>query len=277
MHQQRPQMERISRRPRPATDPQREDDEETSTSLVLRIGIVVAGGVASGIASSLPAVLRLGGEGSFGTMIVRWVILSALAIPIAVLGVAVLRRARVGVRQLLGERAPLLVIGVLWWAVTEIGLLAIFGAVLRKTTHHHALAGVTFAFFAVISGVIVGLLARRTTSMIGRGGGKLQTTGLAAVGICATIVLVLVIVRTARAEELHAAAGIVDAIALTVGAMLTSTRTFTRVKPLAVVGLPAAILILVVGLTMLRFDTKLRGILPNGAPLHALVLDLFGR
>lgn len=270
-------MERVSRRPQPAPDPYHEDTEESSTSLVLRLGIVVAGGVVSGVVASLPAALRLGGEGSVATLVVRWLILSALAVPIAVLSVAVLRRARVGIRQLLGERAPLLIIGVLWWAVTEIGLLAIFGAVLRKTTHHHALAGVTFAFFAVITGVVVGLLARRTTTMIGRGGSKLQTMGLASVGVCATIVLILVLVRTARANELHAAAGIVDAIALSVTALLTSTRAFARIKPLAVVGLPVAILVLVAGLTMLRFDPKLRALLAIGAPLHALVLEMFGR
>ena len=272
-------MERVSRRPQPTADPYREEGEDSSssTSLVLRIGIVVAGGVAAGVIGSLPAALRLGGEGSLATLIVRWLILAALAIPISVLAVAVLRRARVGIRQLLGERAPLLIIGVLWWAVTEIGLLAIFAAVLRKTTHHHALAGVTFAFFAIITGVVVGLLARRTTTMIGRGGSKLQSMGLAAVGVCATVVLILVLVRTARASEIHAAAGIVDAIALSVTALLASTRAFTRIKPLAVVGLPVAILVLVLGLTMLRFDPRLRSLLPIGAPLHALVLDLFGR
>ena len=277
MQQQRPQLERVGRRPRPTEDPDQEDNEESSTSLVLRLGTVVAGGVVAGVVASLPAALRLGGEGSVAVLVVRWLILAALATPMAVLAVALLRRARVGIRQLLGERAPLLIIGVLWWAVTELGLLAIFGAVLRKTTHHHALAGVTFAFFAIITGVVVGLLARRTTTMIGRGGSKLQTMGLASVGVCATIVLILVLVRTARASEIHAAAGIVDAIALSVTALLTSTRAFARIRPLAVVGLPVAILVLVIGLTMLRFDPRLRALLPIGAPLHALVLDLFGR
>lgn len=275
-HQQRPPLERISRRPPPAADPFREDDADAGSSLVLRIGILVAGGVLSGVVASLPAALRLGGEGSLGTLLTRWVILCALAIPIAVPAVGILRRARVGVRQLLGERAQLLVIGVLWWSVIMLGLLAVAGAVLRKTTHHHALAGVTFAFFAIIAGVIVGLLARRTTAMLDRGGTKLQKVGLSIVGGCALLIVVLVLVRTARATELHAAAGMVDAIALAICALMTSSRAFTKLRPLAVIGLPVAILVLVVGLTLLRFDPKLQPLLAAGAPLHALVFDLFG-
>ena len=44
----------------------------------------------------------------------------------------------------------------------------------------------------------------------------------------------------------------------------------------AMYGLPVAILVLVIGLTLLRFDPKLHPILSVGAPLHALILDLFG-
>lgn len=253
-----------------------EDDVEAGTSLVLRIGIVIAGGVLSAVIGSMPAALRLGGEGSLGTLLTRWVVLSALCLPMAVIAVAVLKRARVGLRELLGERAQLLVIGVLWWSVIMLGLLAVVGAVLKKMTHHHALAGVTFAFFAVVSGIVVGLLARRTTAMLGRGGTKLQKVGLTIVGSCAVVVLGLVLVRTGKSPDLHAAAGMIDAISLSIVALMTSSRAFTKLRPLAVVGLPAAILILVVGLTLLRFDPKLHPLLGVGAPLHALILDLFG-
>lgn len=250
---------------------------DAHASLILRIGILVAGGVIAGVIGSMPAALRLGGDGSLGELLERWAILSALSLPLAVVAVAVLRRARVGVRELLGERAKLVVIGVMWWSVIMLGLLAVVGAVLRKTTHHHALAGVTFAFFAVASGVVVGLLARRTAAMLGRGGTKLQRVGLSIVGGCAVVMLMLVLVKTGKTTELRAAAGLVDAIALSIVAVMTSSRAFTRLRPLAVIGLPVAILVLVVGLTLLRFDPKLQPILDAGAPLHALVLDLFGR
>ncbi|MFO0735454.1 MAG: hypothetical protein U0270_06230 [Labilithrix sp.] len=263
-------------RPQPTGEPLHEDDADAGASLILRIGILVAGGVISGLVASMPAALRLGGEGSLATLLTRWIILGALCLPTAVVAVAVLRRARVGLRELLGERAQLLVIGVLWWSVIMLGLLAVVGAVLRKTTHHHALAGVTFAVFAVMSGIVVALLARRTTAMLDRGGGKLQKVGLTIVGGCAVVVIALVLVRTAKATELHAAAGIVDAIALAICALMTSSRAFTKLRPLAVIGLPVAILVLVIGLTLLRFDPKLYPVLAAGAPLHTLVLDLFG-
>lgn len=269
-------MERVSRRPRAPTDPYREDDADAGTSLILRIGIVVAGGVVTCIIASIPAALRLGGEGSLGTLLTRWLILAGLSLPLAVASVAVLRRARVGARQLLGDRAGLLFMGITWWSVNELALLALVGTVLRKTTHHHALAGVFFAIFAVVSGVILGLLARRTTAMIARGGSGYQRFGHAAVSACAVVIVVLVLIRTGKAADLHAAAGLVDAISMALIALMTSGKAFTKTRVLAVIGLPLAIGLLVVGLTMLRFDPKLRGILPTGAPLHALVLDLFG-
>ena len=200
----------------------------------------------------------------------------ALPPPTAVVAVAVLRRARVGLRELLGERAQL---------SSSVSLVVRHHArpprrrrrgVLRATTHHHALAGVTFAVFAVMSGIVVALLARRTTAMLDRGGGKLQKVGLTIVGGCAVVVIALVLVRTAKATELHAAAGIVDAIALAICARLTSSRAFTKLRPLAVIGSPVAILVLVIGLTLLRFDPKLSiRCSRRGAP-HTLVLDLFG-
>lgn len=277
MQQQRPPYDRMTGRQPPMGEPVHEDDGEVGVSLLLRIGVLIGGGVLSALVASLPAALRLGGEGSLGTLFTRWLILAALCLPLSVSAVAVLRRARVGLREIIGDRAKLLIIGVLWWSVIMVGLLAVVGALLRKVTHHHALAGVTFAFFAVIAGIIVALLARRTTGMLDRGGSRLQRVGLSIVGGCAVVVVGLVLVRTARATELHAAAGLVDAIALSITSIMASSRAFARVKPLAIVGVPVAILVLVVGLTLLRFDPKLHPVLMTGAPLHALILDLFGR
>lgn len=273
----RPPMERLP--PHRALEPEPSDGDNStpsSPSMVMRVGYIVAGGVIAAVASSFPGSLRMGEEGSASRALEQWIVLSALATPLGVLAVAVLRRARVGLRMLMGDRATLLFMGVLWWCVIEIGLLAIVGTVLRKTTHHHALAGVTFAAFAVASGVVVGLLARRATSVLARGGASLQKVGLYIAGGAAFLIVMLVGVRTSRAEGLHTAAALVDALALAITSTIASSKAFGRVRAMAIAGVPVAVLVIMVGFTTLRFDPKLRESLMETAPIHALVIGLFG-
>lgn len=260
-------MERLAHEPEPDSD---------GSSIVMRFGFIVAGGVVSAIASSLPAALRMGEGGSAPRALEQWLVLSAVSTPLAVAAVAVLRRARIGLRLLAGERASLFAVGVLWWSVIELGLLSIFGALLRKTTHHHALAGVTFSAFAVVTGVIVALFARRTTTMLARGGTGLPRIGLAIAAVCAFLGIMLVGIRTARAEELHTAGALVDALAFAVTTTIASSRLFGRWRPMAIAGVPVAVLLVMVGLTTLRFDPKLQQSLGEIAPIHAFVIGLFG-
>jgi hypothetical protein len=262
-----PPMERLAREPEPDSD---------GSSIVMRLGFIVAGGVLSAIAASLPAVLRMGSAGSASRVLEQWMVLSAALTPLAVAGVAILRRARVGLRLLAGERASLFAMGVLWWSVIELGLLSTFGALLRKTTHHHALAGVTFAVFAVVTGIVVALFARRTTMVLARGGSSLQRMALVIAGACIFVGIILVGVRTSRAEGLHTAALLVDALALAVSSTIASSRVIGRWRPMAIAGVPVAVLMIMVGFTSLRFDPKLAQLLVEKAPMHSFVIGLFG-
>src|SRR5262249_28059717 len=131
------------------------EEGEAAPPLVTRFGTVIGGGVLAAIASSLPAELRLGDGGSTFRALQQWLALAALLTPTGIAAVAVLRRARVGLKIVAGERATLVAAGLLWWAVLELGILSAFGAVLRAKTHHHGLAGVTFAIFALISGLVI--------------------------------------------------------------------------------------------------------------------------
>src|SRR5689334_8344819 len=76
-------------------------------SLVTRFGTVVGGAVLASAASSLPAELRIGDNGSILRAIEQWLVLAAVLTPLAVIVVAVFRRARAGLRILAGERADL--------------------------------------------------------------------------------------------------------------------------------------------------------------------------
>jgi hypothetical protein len=260
----RPQMERLVE-PEPASD----------SSLVIRIGFIAAGAVLAAVASALPAALRLGEDGSVGRAIEQWIVLSSIGTPLAAIAIAVLRRASAGLRLLVGEAAPILATGVLWWCVVELGLLSVFGAALRKATHHHGLAGVTFSAFAIATGMFVAIFAWRATHGIARAGVRAQKIGLVAAGAAAFIVVMLVGVRTSRGEGLHTAAALVDVLALVVTSTIASSRVLSRYRPLAIAGVPVALLVMMVGLTTLRFDPKLHDMLAETAPVHTAVVDLF--
>jgi hypothetical protein len=257
------------------------DEPESSTRdgtpIVMRVGFLAAGGVIAALISSLTAAFRTGDEPfTIGRPLEQWLVLSAVATPFSIAAVAVLRRARVGLQLLAGERGSLFVMGFLWWSVVELALLSIFAAVLRKTTHHNALAGVTFAMFALVTGVVVALFAARVTKMVANVLGNTRRHALVIAAGCVVVALVLALIRTSRAEGMHAAAGIVDAISFFVAASITSSRLLKRTRLVAIAGLPAAFLLIMVGLTTLRFDPKLAQSLAGTAPIHAFVIGLFG-
>jgi hypothetical protein len=263
----RPPIDRLAREPELDSD---------QTSLLLRIGLIVAGGVIAAVASSIPAALRSVEELSAARALEQWVVLSALGTPLGVAAVALLARARVGLKLLMGDRGRLLAVGVLWWCVIELGLLSVFGALLRKTTHHTGLAGVTFAAFAIITGLLVAIFARRTTMTLVRGGRSIERIGLGIAGGAALVVLLLVALRTSRAKDLHTAAGLLDSLAFVITSTISSSKIFGRFRPMAIAGFPIAILVIMVGLTTLRFDPKLRDALLETAPIHSLMIQLFG-
>lgn len=262
-----PQTERLGFEPEPDRD---------GAPFVVRAGTVVAGGALAAIVSSLPGAFRMGGEGSLLRALEQWAILAAVATPMAALAVAIVRQARIGMRLLVGERIELFFTAALWWAVLELGLLSIVGAVLRKTTHQQALAGVAFAAVAIVSGLFLALFARRTTMMLARGGGTFPKIGLALAGGAAVLTLVLVGLRTSRAEGMHTAAAMVDGITFAFVSLAASARAVARVRPLVMVGVPLSLVVMTIGVVLLRFDPNLAAFLRESAPLHAWGIELVG-
>jgi hypothetical protein len=180
----------------------------------------------------------------------------------------------VGVRILAGPHLAVLAASVMWWATLEAGVLAVFGAVLRAKTHHHGLAGVTFAVFALLSGLLVALLAARGARMLLRSPELTQRIAVTVTAMATFAILMLAGVKTARAEGLHTAAAQVDCLALVVAAAIASSPAFAKARPFAIAGVPVAVLVLLVGLTTLHGDTSIDKTLLKGAPLHGWLLDL---
>lgn len=267
----------MQREPQPSTlGNERLEEDEAEASFATRLGTVVGGGVLAAIAASLPAELRIGDGGSLVRAFEQWLALAALLTPLSILMVAVLRRGRAGLYLLAGVRAPLFLAAALWWAVLELGVLSVFGAILRAKTHHHGLAGVTFATLALISGVVVGLLAIRGVRMLTRTPARGYRLALSIVGVTSFIVLLLVGFRTARAEGLHTAGALLDMLALLLFSSIASTRVMARWRPLAVGGMPIAAAILLLGYATVRAEPDLSGLLADGAPVQAWLLGLLG-
>jgi hypothetical protein len=238
---------------------------------------VVGGGVLAAIAASLPAELRIGDGGSMLRAFEQWLALAALQAPLAILVVAVVRRGRAGLQMVAGPRAPLFAAAALWWAVLELGVLSVLGALLRAKTHHHGLAGVTFAMLALISGLGVGLLALKGIALLGRMPAQGHVAALGIVAVTSFVVITLVGVRTSRAEGLHTAAALVDLLSLLVASVVASTRLVARWRPLAIGGLPLAVAILLLGFATVSAEPDLSGLLAEGAPVQAWLLSALGR
>jgi hypothetical protein len=252
------------------------EEDAAAASFVTRLGTVVGGGVLAAAASSLPAELRMGDGGSILRAIEQWLALAAILTPLAILVVAVFRRGRVGLRILAGSRAPLFAAAALWWAVLELGVLSVFGAVLRAKTHHHGLAGVTFAMLALVSGIGIGLVALRGVGMLLKMPAGGHRVALIIAASATFIVVALIGIRTSRASGLHTAAAMVDSLALLVSAAIASTRAMARWRPLAVGGVPIAAAILLLGFACIRAEPDLKELLTEGAPVQAWLLGLLG-
>jgi hypothetical protein len=250
------------------------EENDVAESFVTRLGTVVGGGVLAAAASSLPAELRIGDGGSIIRAIEQWLALAAILTPLAILVVAVFRRGRAGLRILAGNRADLFAAAALWWAVIELGVISVFGALLRAKTHHHGLAGVTFAMLALMTGLGIALLAVRGVRLLLKMPPGGHRVALIVAAAAAFVVVALIGIRTSHAAGLHTASALVDSLALMVSAGIASTRAMAKWRPLAVGGVPVAAFILLLGFACVRAEPDLKELLAEGAPVQAWLLSL---
>ncbi len=262
--------------PRPTAEDDPAEPDDDATSLVTRFGTVVGAGVVAALVASIPAALRVGG-GSFAHALERWIALTALLLPLAIVCVAVLRRARVGMRILFGGHLTVVAAGAVWWAVLELAVLSVAGAVLRAKTHHHGLAGVTFAVFAVVSGIVVALFAARGGRVLSRFSETAQRTALFVALAAALVAVVLALLRTSKAPELGMTAALIDVMALAAATGIASSAALARVRPLALAGVPIAAVVVVLGLSSVRGQPGIGEAVARRAPVHSWLLATVGK
>jgi hypothetical protein len=203
-----------------------------------------------------------------------WVALAAAALGPMVAAIIVLRGAREGLRAFGGPGSALRAFGVALWLASLLVGLSLFGSVLRSTTHHHALAGVTFAFGAVALATASGVVCARVISILRDAPEGLRRLLALALGFtaCAAVAWVgLGFIRAASSSDdpSSAAAGtVVDVLAFALAALFGARRSFMARRPLALFGPPVAVVLLAVGASALG-DAPLRDAIGERAPAFA--------
>jgi hypothetical protein len=244
----------------------------------MRFGTAVGLAAAAALTCSFPATMRVSSVvASEGTARV-WVALAAAALGPMVAAVVVLRGAREGLRAFAGPGSALRAFGVALWLASLLVGLSLFGGVLRATTHHHALAGVTFAVGAVALAAGSGVVCARIISILRGAPQGVRRILAVALGFmaCAAVAWVgLGFMRAAASSDdpSSAAAGtVVDVLAFALAALFGARRSFVARRPLALLGPPVAVVLLAVGASTLR-DAPLRDAIEERAPAYASAAD----
>lgn len=260
----------------PASAPPPSTPPQPGVSTVVRVGSAVGAGVAAALACAVPAALRVanGAEPGVGRALLA---LGAAALVPMVAAVVVLRGARDGLRAFAGPGAALRGFGVALWLTTMLVGLSIFGSMLRATTHHHGLAGVTYAFGALALAVGDGLVCARIVAiaraMPERGRRVLVASLLAAAGIVLFAVGVRFVRAASKDAASYAAAGtVVDVLAFALAALFASRASFAGRRLLAIVGPPVAVVLAAMGMGALR-DPAVHEAVVERAPAFAPAAD----
>jgi hypothetical protein len=254
-----------------------------------RFGAIVGAGVLAAAFMSLPASLRVGAAPGSGGALPAWLSLVACAVVPATLGVALLRAAREGLRAFAGPDAMLHLLGAVTWAVCLFGAMTALGAGLRATTHHHGLAGVTFALAALVAAVAIGLVVRRVVVLAQRSSPRARAVlvGLTMAALAAVVAAVAIggvgLTRAAPAGTSGAlppstGAMFVDLLAFAIATGFLSRAEFARRHLLARLGLPVGGGLFTLGVLLLVRSSPLADAIVERAPAFApLVAVVTGR
>lgn len=242
---------------------------------MLRIGTAVGLAALAALVCTLPATLRVSAAvaGTEGVPRVS-VALSAAAFGPMIASIVVLRGARESVRSFIGPGLELRAFGVFLWLGLLLATFSILGSLLRAKTHHHALAGVTFAFLALGIAIASALVCARIVAILHQASAR---TGRALGGVLAggTIVVILWIgIRFLQAtardpESASAAAVVVDVLAFAMCAAFAARPSFANRRAVALVGPPIAVAILALGVSALH-DRPLRAAMDDHAPAFSV-------
>jgi hypothetical protein len=253
-------------------NPEQPNRAREPASLVIRFGTVAGVGTAGALACTLPAALRLlHGLGDADSASHVWLALASAALLPMMAAVVVLRLAREGSRAFGGEGAAF-AYGVSMWLVLLVVGLSVFGGVLRATTHHHALAGVTFALGGLALAMGTAAVCARLVTVVRDAPPWPRRVLSVSLTVFLGVALLWVALGCARASSHDVASSsqvgtVVDVFAFVVSAGYAARSSIVIRRIFALVGPPAMVVVLAVGIPALRWD-PLREAVRERAPLY---------
>ena len=247
--------------------------------LVLKVAAAIGLAAAGALTCTFPAAMRVAAGLAGDLPAVRaWSALGAAALLPMGLSVVVLRGARQGLRSFAASDAGLSAFGAGLFLTALLAGLSVFGELLRETTHHHALAGVTYACGALAFAVVCALGSARVVAILRSLSARARRAAMVLSGGAAVVVIGLLAARFVLAviqDPASSAAGatVVDVLAFAVSAATASLPWRAARRPLALVGPPVAVFLAALGVTTLR-DPPVRRAIGESAPAFAPAADL---
>jgi hypothetical protein len=251
----------------PTVPPSPPSEQEGGGSFVVRFGSGVGLSAFAAAVAVVPAALRVSSTGV--SLQLAWAALTAAAVVPMALLVFVLRRARVGLRFFRHkDDAASRGMGLALWLLISFVVFVIFGAILRATTHHHALAGVTFSVVATVLSLAVGAFAGRVAQIVAARSPRVRLALFAVAGALFLAVLAGGAIRFGGVDE-GPRAMFVDVLALVMAALFASRPAFANRRALAIIGPPVAATVLALGISALRGSSGLPDAVVERAPAFA--------
>ena len=248
-------------------------EPDATVSPLTRLGSLLGAGAIASLAASVPAATRVAREtdGRFGVT-GAWLALAAATLVPMIFAVGVLRGARRGAALFGAPRALPRALGLTVWLLASALTLLFFGAALRATTHHHALAGATYALVAVL--VAAGLAAgvSRLVALAAGWGAVAERIVLGGLALALLAALLFFSSKVARTSPVGAAL-LVDVLACVIAAGLASGPNLGGSRVFAALGPPLAVAVLLLGLGGLRAAPKLPAVVRTRAPLMVAPVD----
>lgn len=247
--------------------------------LVVRLGSALGVSAAASLVCAVPASVRLSGAlGDEANAFLVWVSLAGAAIGPMTAAVLALRGARDGLRPFGGQGAWLRAYGAALWTAAMLVALSLFGSVLRATTHHHALAGVTFAFGALAIAVGAAAVCARIVAIARRASPSARHAIVGATGVLALAALAWLAMRFFRAASHDeassvAASGVIDSLAFAFCALFASRRAFASKRAVAIAGPALALAVALFGGITLATSSAIRDAAEQKAPAFGGVIE----
>lgn len=240
---------------------------------------------AAALVIAVPAGLRLAGEQ--GGFFEAWFAVAALVSPLVALGIVIARGARRSLDTLAPSAGIPLFVGAALFALMSLPPTALLGAMLKANTHHHPLAGATFATFAIVVHAVAAIVAWRVTVLVlprfERHGARIALA--VALGALAMVLVFLTVSRGAAPYDVQTGAGSLEVPSLLVdGALGLAAAAVAGVLDVPVskasavswIGAGALLFVAVIGVVCASRSPSLARRIADRAPLAAVVGDVIG-